>query len=380
MLKKIVILLSTILVQAFLLPAQEFYPLIATENEDHLYYAEVFRRSQILSLIRNDSKIFKLNSDATFEHQTLVKDLEIVDYSFSQLNLYNNKLERIEVHKFHSTADSIIIYQNMTIDNDKKEVYLWGSLFTASNKNKQLLVLDFDLKEKQKVLFSDSIDFKFINVGVYNHFIINNFGNLVAQTKTGIIELDMAGNIINFAADYYNFNFYQNYKNNYIVPSNIGYYISDSTFQNIKFESTRQLIDLDATNVTFKYKFNKNKTFLLFQTLTGLDKNCTRTISGSNDVVLKFNTQTYEYFPFYIDSISQCTKKRLGNFSIDFYNEDYVYIANKFSDCGFINLDIVDSTNVCNFEFINIKSVDREGKLRWSKDFGEMLPTFLLVL
>jgi len=372
------------LVQVFLLPAQDFHPLIATDKEDRSYYAEIFRGNHILALIRTAAKI--PTSLDTLNYTLLVKQLALVQDSYSQLNLYNNDLNLIETHTFYSTKDSIIIYQNMTISNEKKEVYLWGSLFTPFNKTKQLLILDFDLKEQQKVVFNNSIDFNFVDAGVYNHFIINNFGNLVTATKNGLIELDLASNLINStnrAEGLFGLNFYQNHVNKYIAPSNEGYYICDSTFQNFDFKFTRELFYLAATHVTSKYKFSQNNTFFLFQTLADVNENCNNIIRGSNDVILKFNTKTYEYYPFFIDSISECTKKRLGAFGLDFYYDDFVYLINKYPDCGFINLNNIDSTNICTSEFINVKCIDQEGQLRWSKDFGgdaAYLPTGLVAL
>lgn len=355
--------------QVFLLPAQDFYPLIATAEEDQLYYAEIFKSNNILALVKTEAKISNFGFDTTLveNYETLVEHLPVIDNCFSELIVYNDRLETIEKHKFYSTKDSIIIYQNMVISKEKEEIYLWGTLHTAVNKTKKLLVLDFNLKEKQHIAYDDSTDFYFINGGVVNHFIINNFGNLVTRTKEEIIEIDLEGNIVNSAENFF-LTFHQNKINQYVFPSSREYYISDSTFQNINIKIIPALIDLGASLLTFKYKFSSNNSFFLYHTVARIDENC-NTFS-SNDVILKFNTQTNEYYPFYIDSISGCTRKKLGSFSLDFYNTNYIYIANKYSDCGFINIDKVDSTNVCNIEFINVKCIDRNGLLHWSKDFG----------
>jgi len=163
-------------------------------------------------------------------------------------------------------------------------------------------------------------------------------------------------------------NYFQSKNLDYLSPVPGGMMVSDSSLSFVGFEENEALsLEQEPYNLSYKFKYNPIADYVLYHSTTLVDFDCE---SGHRNLIVKYDTNNYSSELFYIDSISNCKKKQLvGDFSLNYFVEDYIFTVSKHPSCGFINLDI-DGENICNTEFIEVQCINKNGELRWRKELG----------
>ena len=344
--------------------AQDFAPLIKSAQQETLHFADLID-NKILTLNHFDSHL-RASKELTYD--SLLITLSSLKGMFSSLILYNQNIHPILQVEFISTKDSIFIYQNFVIRNNPQEIVLFGTLLTPEVKTRTALWIDYDFKVKRKIIYDSSLNFYIKNGGVSSHFVINQSENLLTNTNGSTVELNNTGKIVNKGKYQLGKNYFQNDYLNYLTPFIHGLSISDPNLNFVNF------IDLSLSppvyHLNYKYIINLKDNYILLHSSTTLDFDCER-IDKSRNAIIKYNTNNYQEEFFYIDSLSNCQQlPEIPDFSIDYFNEDYIFIIRKYNSCGFINLDQFNGENICNIEFMEVQCIDKNGQLRWRKELG----------
>lgn len=224
-----------------------------------------------------------------------------------------------------------------------------------------------NLNVKRKIIYDPELFFYIKNDGIRAHFIINHQGNLVTNINGSTVELNHSGEVVKKSKYRLGVDYFQNNDSLYLTPHPHGLSIFNSNLNFVEFRE-RDNTEFPNLNVFNKYVINLKENFILFHSYTYFDFDCK---PGTNrNVIIKYNTNTYEVVTFYADALNNCKPRNFASdFSIDLLVEDYIYMLIKYDNCGFINID--DSgENICNIEFMEVQCIDKNGQLRWRKELG----------
>ena len=352
------------------LTAQDFSPLMVGSAIETTHLS--FHMEDKIVTLHNFYSVQYLNNELYYDSLLMV--MPSLNATFASLIIYNKNMHPVNELSFKSTKDSIFVYQNFLIRQldsltQQKEIVVFGTLLTPLVKTRVALWLDEALNEKRKIVYNPELFFYIKNFSA--PFTINNKGNLVTNVNGSTIELNHSGEVVQRSKYLLGQTFFQNHNSDYLTPLPQGLSIANNNFEFIEFKENEYL-DYPVLLPTphYKYIVNLEKNYLLLTSITAFDFDCE---PGENrNVIMKYNTETYEAETFYQDELDMCDNWAWNVtpvFNMDYYLEDYIFICNKHVNCGFINLDI-DGENICNVEFIEVLCINKDGQLRWRRELG----------
>ena len=345
------------------LTGQEFIPLLSTDKNESIYDAiRLPNKKNVVLSYQNVDYFSVINKEDKSIFEVHKEQLTMVDSIFSKLSILNRDGVLENEASFYSTKDSIFIYKQLKVVGN--EIVLWGSLYTTKATTKTAIWFNFDLTKRNTIVYDYNFDF-----GDSFFFNINSNLNILCSSNNRVLELDRFGKLIKtFNNGFTLFPFVIDANENYIHPEpqrQQVYIYSAKSSSAFTIDENQNFERDDIVIEGFEFVLNKRKTAFYVNTI--FNTGCS-IFSGFKSAVLKYNTDDFSSEIFYVNPTPNCVSRRLGQFDIDLYQDDYVYFANKAENCGFLTPFI--ATNICEVEYINLYCLDEVGNLRWSKYLG----------
>jgi len=347
--------------------AQNFIPLLASNKNENIFDAVSLPNKKVAVLSYQNADFFVFDSEKPI-FEIFTDQLQFVDSVFTKLSIVSRNGILEDQISFYSTQDSIFGFEQLKVFGD--EIVMWGSVFTANHKTKAAVWLNFDLEINNTIVYDYNLDFStsvFFNNSYF--FNINSNGNILCASNNGTLELDRFGNLVKtYNNGFIQFPFIIDANENFIHPQpqlNQVIVYSSKTDNGYLITENQNFGWNDIVIEGFELVMTKSKSAFYINTLYGTSCSI---FSGFKSAILKYNTDDFSSEIFYVDPTPNCVSRRLGQFDIDLYQDDYVYFANKAENCGFLTPFI--ATNICEVEYINLYCLDEAGNLRWSKYLG----------